>query len=276
MRLTANQPIGLAHFSAIHLPPLDLVEHAARAGFAAVGLRLVPAFPGAPAYEIPAGSSASSILRRSLSDTGISVYDIEFATVGPAFDVSLLDPILEDAAELGARRLSLCGDDPDLERLADHLSALAERARPYGMGLDLEIMPWRVVKNLPTAMGVLQAADAPELGILIDALHLSRSGGDPADLSAVPPSLLQSVQLCDAQPVAPTHIEALIAEARAGRLAPGTGVLPLRTLLAAMPDSCVISVEVPSLDVDPSEHIGSLMSATQAMVALICAEEPER
>lgn len=266
MKPTPDRPIGLAHFSAISLPPLALVEQAARAGFAAVGLRLVPAFPGAPFYAVPAGSSDSSALRRSLSENGIAVYDIEFATIGPDFVPEALDPVLADAAELGARRLSLCGDDPDLARLADRLSALAERARPYGIGLDLEIMPWRAVGNLEAALNVAQAAATDGLGILIDALHLSRSGGEPADLSGLPRSLLRSLQLCDAVAQRPDTTDMLIAEARGGRLAPGAGVLPLSSLLSAMPEDAAISVEVPIGNQEPSDHIGTLMAATRRVL----------
>ena len=56
MIITQNPPpLGLAHFTVLEVPPLDLVSLAARIGYASVGLRLHPAFPGAPYYTIPIG-----------------------------------------------------------------------------------------------------------------------------------------------------------------------------------------------------------------------------
>ena len=81
MNLTKTPPLGLAHFTAIDVPPLELVSLAARTGYSAIGLRLYPAFPGAPFYEIPAGSAASRAMQERLRGEGIRVYDIEFVTL---------------------------------------------------------------------------------------------------------------------------------------------------------------------------------------------------
>src|SRR5690349_23610870 len=111
--LTKTPPLGLAHFTAIDVPPLELVSLAARAGYASIGLRLYPAFPGAPFYEIPVGSAGSREMRSRLSGEGISVYDIELVTIAADFVPVSLAPMLEAASDLGAQRLSVCGDDPD-------------------------------------------------------------------------------------------------------------------------------------------------------------------
>ena len=70
MDLSGSPPLGLAHFTAIAVPPLKLVSLAARTGYAAVGLRLYPAFPGAPFSEIPAGSAASHEMQERLRAQG--------------------------------------------------------------------------------------------------------------------------------------------------------------------------------------------------------------
>lgn len=41
-------PLGIAHFTTIDVPPLDFVALAAKVGFSSIGLRLHPAFQGAP------------------------------------------------------------------------------------------------------------------------------------------------------------------------------------------------------------------------------------
>src|ERR1700757_1847602 len=55
--------LGLAHFTVLEVPPLELVSLAAGIGYASIGLRLYPAFPGAPFYELPAGTARSPQMR---------------------------------------------------------------------------------------------------------------------------------------------------------------------------------------------------------------------
>jgi hypothetical protein len=67
-------------------------------------------------------------LRTRLADMGLPVYDIEFVVID------------QSAGELGAKRLSLCGDDPDGSRLIANFAALCDLAAGFGIGVDLECM----------------------------------------------------------------------------------------------------------------------------------------
>jgi sugar phosphate isomerase/epimerase len=238
-------PLGLAHFTVLEVPPTDLVTLAARTGYAFVGLRLHPAFPGAPCYTIPPGSEAMREMRRRMAGEGVRVHDIEFLTIDEGFEPRRLLPVLEQAGELGAARLSCCADDQDRARLVARFAELCDLAVGFGMGVDLECMAWRRVASFPEAIGVVRAAGRSNGGALVDALHLARTGGSPADLENVSPGLVRSAQLCDAPAARPSSEEAIIREARSGRLPPGEGELPLCQLLAALPDDVTVSVEVP-------------------------------
>ena len=83
--------------------------------------------------------------------------------------------------------------------------------------------------------------------VLVDALHFSRSGGIPAHIAQVDPALFRYAQICDASPdmPGPGDTQALVREARTGRLLPGEGVLPLAELVAALPDTVPLAVEAP-------------------------------
>jgi sugar phosphate isomerase/epimerase len=246
-------PLGLAHFTVLEVAPLDLVALAAKIGFAFIGLRLHPAFPGAPCYEIPPGSLEMREMRRRLKGEDVRVYDIEFVTIGVEFAPGRLTSILESASELGAERLSVCGDDPDRSRLVSNFAELCDLAAGFGMGVDLECMAWRQVASLPDAVRIVEAAGKPNGGVLVDALHLSRTGGSPSNLRSVGSGLIRSAQLCDAPAERPESEAAIIREARSGRLPPGKGGLPLRDLLAELPAETALSVEVPMEDIESPE-----------------------
>jgi sugar phosphate isomerase/epimerase len=257
-------PLGIAHFSCIDVPPLDFVRLAGEIGYAAVGLRLHPAFQGAPFYTLRPGSAEMRSVKAALRQAGVVVYDIEFVVVDEAFEASALLPVLESAGELGARRLSVCGDDPERARFVDNLTTLAALAGEFGLSVDLEIMPWRRIGTLAAAVAAAEATRRANVGILIDALHLSRSGAAPADLENVPKGLIRSVQLCDAVAQRPADNAGLVAEARGGRLLPGEGALPLQDLLGAVPPEARLSVEVPNAGRPARRHAQALFDATVA------------
>jgi sugar phosphate isomerase/epimerase len=96
---------------------------------------------------------------------------------------------------------------------------------------------------------VLNRAGHPAGAILVDALHMQRSGGKPADVGAVAPDRLPYVQLCDGpfQPILPDSAVAL-SEARTGRLFPGDGELPLAELVGVLPAGASLAVEAPVAD----------------------------
>lgn len=272
MILTSDEkkfpPLGLAHFTVLEVPPLELVSLAAGIGYTSIGLRLYPAFPGAPFYELPAGTARSQQVSSRLRDEGIQVHDIEFVTIDADFSAARLEGVLEAASALGARRLSVCGDDPDRARLTANFASLCDLAAQYVLGVDLECMAWRQVASFADALEVVSAANRHNGGLLVDALHLARSGGSPTDLRAAPGQLIRSAQLCDAVAVRPTTQEALIKEARSGRLPPGQGALPLRELLAELPDGTALSVEVPlGGSADPKQHARDNFLAAQTLFA---------
>lgn len=268
LRSPRPRPIALAHFTVLEVPPIDLVSLAARIGYAAIGLRMIQGAPGSAFYMIPPGSNALRDLRRRLADEGIGVHDVEIATIDEGFVPGSLAPVLESSAELGARRLSVCGDDPDRARLTASYAALCELAAGFGIGVDLEWMAWRRVGRLSDAVEIVEATAQPNAAVLVDALHLFRTGGRPDDLRAVPAGLIRSVQLCDAGPEAPTTTEAIIREARSGRLPPGAGVLPLDDLLAVLPEDANLSIEVPmGTDLAPDIRATRVFDATAAVLA---------
>ena len=105
--------LGLAHLTALELSPPGLVAAAARAGFASVGLRVVPATTGGPAYPTRVGTEAHRALKQILAAEGVRVSDIEFIQLTPDIDVQAFAGVFEAAADLGAISVTVSGDDHD-------------------------------------------------------------------------------------------------------------------------------------------------------------------
>ncbi|HDS1679419.1 TPA: TIM barrel protein [Pseudomonas putida] len=260
------RPLAVAHLTALDLAPVELLRKAAQAGFSAVGLRLHPVQPGATGYPLEAGSAAARELKAAIAGEGVQVSDIEFVSLTPAFQLADHEGLLAAGAELGASSLTVSGDDLDNARLVHNLAALCELASGYGLRVDLEFMRWRAVANVQQAVAAVAATGQRNAGVLVDALHLYRSGGDEQALAQLDSRFLRAVQLCDAPLQAPAEA-LIIQEAREGRLLPGSGQLPLAALLNALPADVQVSVETPSALLAPDLRLKAAYEATRSWLS---------
>jgi sugar phosphate isomerase/epimerase len=241
--------LSLSPLTVLPCSPLEQIDAAHAAGFDAVGLRLLPVMDSD--MEVLSDAGLRRLISQRLASTGLQVLDVEVARVGPDTDVSSLAAVLEYAGDLGARHLALTSvgleeyDPAREDRVVAKLRDLCEMAERHRIKPMLEFMVYRGIGTIHDAARVVRSVGHPGLGICVDALHLARSGGSPADVAAMDPGLIHCAQLCDAPAVAPPP-EALPIEARSGRMFPGEGQLPLRALLDALPRGVPISVEVPS------------------------------
>jgi sugar phosphate isomerase/epimerase len=258
--------LGLAHLTALELSPPALVTKAARAGFTSVGLRFVPATAGGPAYPTRVGTEAHRALKQILAGEGVRVADIEFIQLTPNIDVQAFAAEFEAAADLGAVSVTVSGDDHDPARLTAHFAELCDLALAFGLRIDLEFMRWRAIGALPQALAIVRQAGKSNSTILVDALHLTRSGGKAGDLISISDEWLRAAQICDAGADVPTTEAAIIAEAREGRLPPGEGSLPLGELLEALPADTSLSVEMPMPALETRARITAAFEATRRLL----------
>jgi sugar phosphate isomerase/epimerase len=237
--------IGLAALTVLELAPPDMVSCAADAGFDSIGLRLIPPTPDEIHHPMVGDTALVRETARRIADTGVPVLDIELFRLKPDTDVRDYRAAVETGARLGAREALLAGNDPDEARLVDRFAAFCDMAREFGMGANLEPMPWTDVKNFAQAARIVAAADRDNGGIAIDPIHFDRGGSHAGEIGAVPRLRLRYMQLCDAPAERPTDTETLLHQARAERLMPGDGGLDLRGILRAVPDDLPLSLEIP-------------------------------
>jgi len=269
-----SRPISLAHLTVLDTTPPELVSVAAEAGFRTIGIRLT-ATPsvGVPPYDI---LSDGPLLRETLTrlaDTGVSVLDTEFLRFEPEDPVGIPEGFLEVSARLGARNVLVMSAEPEEARTLERFGELCDCAATYGLQVCLEFAIYTGVRTLAHAADMVTRSKRPNASVLIDALHFSRSGGLPAHVAAIGPSLFRYAQLCDAAAdmPGPHDTPALIREARTGRLLPGEGVLPLRDLVASLPADLPLAVEAPCQATAGLPALERARRAHRALTALVTA-----
>jgi sugar phosphate isomerase/epimerase len=258
--------LSLSHLTALHATPPELVNAAAGAGFDAVGIRVWPA-ADEPAYPMLGDTPMMRETRARLAATGVRVLDVEVLRLRPESRHDDALRILDAGERLGARGVLVICNDSQETRLVERFRAVCEAAAERGLRACLEFMIFSSVKTLADAVRVLGLTAHPAAAILVDALHLQRSGATPADIAALPAGLFPYAQLCDAplEPVRPPENVALT-EARTGRLFPGDGELPLHELIEALPVNLSLAVEAPVAELagKPPDEIARLAYASIA------------
>jgi sugar phosphate isomerase/epimerase len=262
--------LSLAALSLLHRPPVQVVRVAGAAGFSSIGLR-VAAIPGSGVDNDLVGNAAKRReVRTAMDDAGVRLLDAEIFRFSPADGVATPEePTLAAAGELGARFVGVISYEADLGRAAELLARLAGRAEAYGLSCLLEFMGFSGIRTLADARTVVDRSGAANAHVLVDALHVARTGTSVDELARLEPRYLPMAQICDAAHGDVEHdpVKAR-AEAVSARLDPGTGVLPLHDVIRALPAAIPLSVEVPCpAGRDAYEHARALHKAAEATLA---------
>src|SRR5580692_8135493 len=131
--------------------------------------------------------------------------------------------------QLGTDLLLVCSNvspvsiDDDARAAAD-LAEMAERADRRGLRVGFEALAWgRNVNKWRHAWKIVDAANHPALGLIVDSFHTLALGDDLAGLSDVPPDKIFLAQLADA----PKLSMDVLSWSRHFRNFPGQGQLPV-------------------------------------------------
>jgi len=262
-----GREIALANLTVLDASPPGVVDAAAAAGFDSVTLRLAGGGTGDPNPLVGDTPTRRETIAR-LRHHGIGVLDMEVIRLREDTEVAELAPVLESAAAIGARHVLVISQDADEDRVVEHFAEICEAAHGFGMSTVLEFMVFTAIKTVEQADRIIERARHPGGAVLVDPLHLRRSGGSPADVAelvALNADRYPYAQLCDGLLATPGgRGPALYAEAVEDRLAPGEGELPLAELLAALPAGAALSVEAP---VAAYAHLGAGERAQRLIAA---------
>lgn len=232
-------PISLASGVLPEFGAVDVIEAARAAGFDAAGLWVDPAL------WTDADTRAA---RAALAATGLPLLDVEVIWIKPDSALDDHRKVIDVGAELGARNVLCVSSDPDHGATAEKLAALCRHAEGSGMRVALEFGIFTEVRNLRQALAVLDRVAHPLRAVLVDPIHVDRSGTTVADIAAIDPALLPYAQFCDAraQRPDPADFDAVIVDAIDLREQCGDGVLPLAAMLGALPVGIPLSIELRS------------------------------
>ncbi|ORB73886.1 sugar phosphate isomerase/epimerase family protein [Mycobacterium scrofulaceum] len=238
--------IGIGMLSVFGLPPVELVNLAADLGcrFVSAALQGMPLVPlGYPRFSLTDDAGLRQAVLAAMDDRGVTISLGDGFLVLPGADVRALRTDLDVLAELGVPRINVVSLDPDVPRSFDQFAALADLAAQRGIQTLVEPVPGLTVGDLPTALAAVEHVARPDFRLLIDTMHLVRSGSSAADLAAIDPARIGYAQLNDTtlRPRGGNYME----EAMFERMVPGEGELPLRDILSALPAGIVIELEVP-------------------------------
>jgi len=264
--------ISLAAGVVQEFPPEDVVYAAAGAGFNATGIWC----------DLPSWCSRrSDRVKEALADTGLCALDIEVVWLKPGEAIDTHDAMIEIGLALGVRNILCVSSEPDIARTKQRFEHLCKKAEGGSLRVVLEFLAFTAIKSLHQSLEVVQDVAHPAGGILVDALHLQRTGATVQDLRDIDPNLMPYIQLCDAraQPQ-DSSPEGLLEDALYLRLLPGDGDLPLNDLLTRFDPQLPLSLEIRSRALlekypdDPRARAAHVFAATERFLRSVAVTRP--
>jgi sugar phosphate isomerase/epimerase len=264
--------LGIENISVFGLPPVEFVNLAADLGCQHISTGLTSFNFGIYDYA-PFSLRDDAALRREMKsamrDRGITISLGEGLTIRQGIGAKDHEADLDIMCDLGVEVINTVSMDPDLARTFDEFAVMAEMVGSRGLVTTTELAPSLTVGDLSTALEAVRHVGRSDFRLLIDTMHVIRSGSTVADVAALDPELIGYVQLCDAT-IAP-RFDTYFEESMFERMVPGEGELGLPALLAVLPADRVYSLEVPlrsqaKAGVDQHERLGKCVAAARKLL----------
>jgi sugar phosphate isomerase/epimerase len=237
--------VGIDALSVFGLPPVEFVRLAGELGCPHVSIGL--ASIGENLSNSPQWTLRDASLRRetakALGDCGVKIALGEGLIILPGMPAADYAADLDAMAEIGAVRISTLSIDPDRARSLDQIAELAIMAEARGIATVIEFVPIFTISTLDEAVAAVRHVGADKAKILVDTMHVGRSGATAQDLAALEEGMVGNIQLCDV-PMR-SNFETYSEEAMFERMVPGEGELPLLDYLQVLPRDVPIGLELP-------------------------------
>lgn len=266
--------LGIEALSVFGLPPVEFVDLAADLGCRHITVLLqnlawVPL--GYPAFSLQNDAALRRDLLAAMEHRGVGISLGDGFLLLPGADMGSFQGDLDMLAELGVPRINVVSLDPDRDRTFDQFAVLAELAARRGLETLVEPVPGLTIGDLAAAVAAVEHVGRPDFRVLIDTMHLVRSGSGATDLAALDPHLIGYAQISDTtvEPRTGNYAE----EAMYERMVPGAGELPLGEIIAALPADIVLGLEVPQRSlalagVEPAARLRPCVEAARRLLTI--------
>ncbi len=238
--------------------PWEIPAIAHAAGFETCGMWIDP--------ETAWKDGALAKTRRALAATGVKLIDVEalwLAGGASATDTHKLT--IEAGLSLGARNVLVVSRHDDHKASVSQFRDLCQLAGK-DIRINLEFGEFTNIKSLAAALAFIATVDHPAAGVLIDLMHLNRSGEPLPSLNA---GEFSYVQACDFfQASATLTGDAYIEAAVDGRCPLGEGEARTSDIEAVCRSSLDVSLEIRSKALrdtfpDPVERAAQIFARCQ-------------
>lgn len=239
--------LALEQITAWGLEPAALIDLAAGLDCEAISLFLEAPVPESAGPPFTTDAALRRDTRARLDGSGVRLQTIECFALAAETDVAAFAPALSAGAELGGSAATAIVFDADRARVVDRLGELGALAASFGIAVNAEFIAMSELRDLKDAVALVGEVGMPGMGVVVDSLHWTRSGGTAADIRAVPQELIGHVQLCDGPRAMPAELQ-LFHEGFLQRMIPGEGEFALGDFVCALPPGRLVGVEVPQQD----------------------------
>ncbi|MGF1623225.1 MAG: sugar phosphate isomerase/epimerase family protein [Rhodomicrobiaceae bacterium] len=266
-----SHKFSLAYLTVPGLTPPEQIHVAAKTGYDYVSLRLYHLnVPGEPDID-PVAPQSVRETKQALSETGIQVLDIELVRILRSIDVKEFLPSFEAGAELGATQV-ICSAWTDVRNdrsfIVDSFSQICDLATPFGLTVNLEFPAFSRLASLEDCVEILEFADRPNQGLLVDTLYMHFNKTPIFAMEKVPSRWINFMHICDANDLPYTRDE-MIHIARDARLYPGEGAIDFSTINYMFPD-LPLSIELPHkermAEFGPEQHARNCIEAARGLL----------
>ena len=240
------EQLGMEVISMLGMNPVDAVRLVAELGLhrMSIGPSPITANPhGFAPWDLRTDPALVRATSAAAREHGVTFSIAEGFLVMPGIRIVDMEPTLDIMAELGAPIVNVVVVEQDRARAADEFGLFARMAGERGLVTTIEFMPLMWPATIAEALAFLGEVGAANGKLLLDAMHVYRSGATAADVAAIDPAMIAYVQLCDVP--MPARTDDYGEEARNDRLCPGEGDLPLADFLKAVPAGVPLGLEVP-------------------------------